>query len=292
MSSRLPGSNRPAGFSLVELLVAVALFGVIAVILLTVTDSVSSLWQRGIAHNERRRSAMMAFQKITRDLRQAALPSDSDSADLKMLLNPTALSSGYLSPQAAFWQAPAATDKTRGDLAVVGYFVQWVDSTPKLCRFLANPSSAGSYLLYTTPNEWISSALLASEAPATRASGYAGELSENVLGLWMQPLDRLQVPITRTASNSAFAPGRFDSSQGYTSSEGTIYRNALPAAMEVVLVTVDNRTAGKLSGTEKPGARTADLWADVRSFYDSLPPSIRKGAEIHSTVVSLANAPR
>ena len=47
----------------------------------------------------------------------------------------------YKLPQAAFWQAPVASDRSRGDMALVGYFVQWVSqfADGRRCR-----SSVGS----------------------------------------------------------------------------------------------------------------------------------------------------
>ena len=74
-------------------------------------------------------------------------------------------------------------------MALVGYFVQWVNeangSVPKLCRLLVD-----SNYQMQKPSDFVSDALIASNAPATKASGYAGQLAENVLGLWMRPLDQ------------------------------------------------------------------------------------------------------
>ncbi len=288
----MPSSGRRGAFSLLELLVAIALFAVVAVILLSFVSSMNSAWQQGISHNERRGAAMAVFNRIGRDLRHAALPTDAAGAGLQFVINPPALGSSYKLAQAMFWQAPSATDRSRGDLAVVGYFVQWADAVPKLCRFLANPSSADSYLLYSAPGAWIKDSLLASDAPATRASGYVGQLAENVLGLWVRPLDQLQQPITKMASGAVFPPGQFDSSKGYISSSGRTFRRALPAVLEVIIITVDSRTSRLLQGTERPGVPSSDVWKDVNDFYANLPAEIRRGAEIHSTQIALVNAPR
>jgi hypothetical protein len=55
---------------------------------------------------------------------------------------------------------------------------------------------------------------------------------------------------------------------------------------------VDARTAKRLSGDEKPGARTADMRADVDAFYNKLPQEIKRGARIYRTVIDLHSAPR
>jgi prepilin-type N-terminal cleavage/methylation domain-containing protein len=288
----MPISIRRCAFTLLELLVAITLFAVVAVILLSFINSMNAAWQQGISHNERRGAAMSVFHRISRDLRHAALPTDAAGASLQFVVNPPSLSSTYKLAQAMFWQAPSATERSRGDLAIVGYFVQWADAVPKLCRFLANPSAANSHLLYASPGAWIKDSLLASDAPATRASGYVGQLAENVLGLWVRPLDQLEQPITKKASGAAFLPGQFDSSEGYISSTGRIYRRALPSALEVIIITVDSRTSRLLKGIERPGVPSNDVWKDVNDFYAGLPAEIRRGAEIHSTQIALNNAPR
>jgi len=270
-----------------------------------------------------------------------------------MVINPPTLVTGsYTLPQAVFWQAPVAVSGTTGDLSVVGYFVQWVGTTPKLCRLLINPSSS-AYTVYsgssgTTWSSSITDALLSGSngAPATQMAGYQGQVAENVLGLWVQALDQNMSPITTTGAvpSGTFSAGQFNSTQGYVSSTlytsgttmttgtmaypsntsfqsgtwsgssaplsidvnatgtntyqtppsdpATAGNGSLPAAIEVAIVTVDGRTALKLSGTEKPGPSTGNLWSDVNKFYNSLPAPIRNGAEIHSSVINLANAPR
>ena len=34
------------------------------------------------------------------------------------------------------------------------------------------------------------------------------------------------------------------------------------------------------------------MWNDVNAFYNQLPPEIKKGAHIYSTIMELHNAPR
>jgi hypothetical protein len=259
----------------------------------------SSFWQLGIAHNERRSSALSAFSRMARDLRFAALPGNPASTNLQLIINPPNLGSDYKLPQAAFWQAPVAGDRSRGNMALVGYFVQWVNETngspanlvPKLCRLVAD-----SDYQMQKPSDFATDALVASNASATKESDYAGQLAENVLGLWMQPLDQPKKPISSDSNSQPFPNGEFDSSKGYavsfTNAVTTRFATALPASLEVALVAVDARTAKRLTGAEKPMARTADMWADVNAFYNSLPQPIKQGARIYSTVIDLHGAPR
>ena len=329
---------------MVELLVSMAIFLMISGLLVSIANSTSKIWQQGIAHNDRRTAALAVFERMTRDLSLAAQPVDLSGARLQLLILTGAsglVSSNYTQPTAVFWQAPvtSGTNGNSGDLAAVGYFVQWVNdpgtgkNTPKLCRLCVNPSSA-NYKVYTgTSSSWISDAIISGPdgSPATQTSAYQGQLAENVLGLWVQALDQKMQPITKNATGTLFPTGQFDSTKGYTSTAnytsgtntttnllvypgdssaltpvgggnvavpGTNLASAswgsgsLPAALEVAIVTVDSRTAQRLSGTEKPGAPAGNLWTDVNTFYNGLPLAIRSGAEIHSTIITLPAAPR
>ncbi len=294
-------SRARGAFSLLELLVATAVFIALALILVSIAGSLSNFWQMGIAHNERRSSALAAFARMARDLRFAAVNVNPAASNLQFVINP-AIASSYLYPQAAFWQAPVANDRSQGNMALVGYFVQWVTngtmSTPKLCRLLVDSTN---YQFLKT-SDWVSDPLIASNAPATQAQDYKGQLAENVLGLWMQPLDQQKNPILTDASTNAYPNGSFDSSRGFraslTNASGTAVTNSfipsLPASLEVAIVATDARTGKRLQGraTEKPGARSTNMWNDVNTFYANLPEEIKQGARIYSTVIELHSAPR
>ena len=281
-------------FSLLELLVATAVFLGLALILLSIAGSLSSFWQMGISHNERRSSVLAAFSRMARDLRFAAAPINPASTNFQFVINPPNVGAAYTLPQAAFWQAPVASDRSHGDMALVGYFVQWVtnsptDVVPKLCRLLIDSTN----FQFQKPSDWVNDALIASNAPANKASGYEGQLAENILGIWMQPLDQARRPITTS--------GHFDSANGYstllTNGTNTVtytFAPALPASVEVAVVAVDARTARRLTGTgsERPGPRTADMTNDVATFYNGLPEGIRRGARTYSTVIDVQSAPR
>jgi hypothetical protein len=279
-----------------ELLVATAVFIGLALILVSIAASLSSFWQLGIAHNERRSSALSAFSRMARDLRFATLPPDPSATNFQLVINPDSVGTNYLLPQAVFWQAPVGS---KGSMALVGYFVQWVSEpnsrpAPKLCRLVVDSNYS-----MQKPSDFVSDSLIASNAPATKASSYAGQLAENVLGLWMRPLDQRKIPILSDATAHAFPNGGFDSTKGYkvtlTNAPGTlVYPSALPASLEVALVAVDARTAKRLSGrpAEKPGVATEDMWNDVNTFYGYLPQDIKEGARIYSTIIDLQSAPR
>ena len=156
-------------FSLLELLVATAVFVGLALILLSIAGSLSSFWQMGISHNERRSSVLAAFSRMARDLRFAAAPVNPASTNFQFVINPTNVGANYRLPQAAFWQAPVASDRARGDMALVGYFVQWVaesnGSVPKLCRLIIDSTN----IQIQKPSDWVNDALITANAPANNA---------------------------------------------------------------------------------------------------------------------------
>ena len=294
------GEELSSAFSLVEMLVALAIFSIIMLVLLSVTTSLMVTWQLGQARNERRTEGRTVLERMSRDLRVASIPlGKTIGTNLTFIINPAGVSATYELPQAIFFQAPVASDGgTNGNLAVVGYFIQWINGTPSLTRVLINPSSAGNYSIYSTTN-WINDGLLQTNAPATQASGYVGLLAENVLGLWVQALDPQGKPIQQTTG----LPGEsFDSrlpysytNSVYTTVPTTNLAPVLPAAVQIAIVVIDSRTAKRLTGVdpkEKPSANSGNFWNDIQNFYTNLPSVLQKGAEIQTTTVDIASGPR
>ena len=85
-------------FSLLELLVATAVFVGLALILLSIAGSLSSFWQMGISHNERRSSVLAAFSRMARDLRFAAAPINPASTNFQFVINPPNVGANYKLP--------------------------------------------------------------------------------------------------------------------------------------------------------------------------------------------------
>ncbi len=313
---RLPGSTATKSFTLIEILVSIAILSILTVVLLSMLGSLMTVWQGGQAHNERRTAAQAILERMSRDLSEAAFPASRYATNsLQMVINPTGVSATYQYPHAIFCQSPVATDGgTNGNLAEVGYFVQWIAGsggpagTPCLSRVLINPSSS-DYQVYSSPNTWISDTLLSTYAPSkfisvTANNNYGGLMAENVLGLWVQALDPAGNPIQQT---SLPAGERFDSRYIYTFTNAPMFGPSLavletnlspgPASLQIIVAVMDSRTARQL--TAIPGnyattypATSGSLWKDVQNFYTNLPTVIQKGTEIQTTTVTLANGPR
>lgn len=80
-SGRRAASARGAGFTLVELLVASAVFMLILVLVLSITSQTSQVWKRSAAKIEAFQGARAAYETITSRLRQATLNTYLDYYD-------------------------------------------------------------------------------------------------------------------------------------------------------------------------------------------------------------------
>jgi hypothetical protein len=260
-----------------------AIFVVVAAILVSIASSSGNVWQQGIAHGERRAAALAVFDRMKQDLQAAAQPVDFSMPKLQMVINPTdgapVLSGSCELPCAMFWQAPVVSG-TSGDLAVVGYFARWVNdgvhaAAPKLCRLYIDPSSQG-YTVYSSGTaSWsstITDALITgtSGAPATQAMGYQGQLAENVLGLWVQALDQMGQPITKypvysgtnpvVAATGTYTGAQFDSAKGYVSTGTYIASGTTPSGTMPLVYSSNVMSSGSYI---LPGAGNGSLPAAV-----------------------------
>lgn len=319
---------RRMAFTLLELLVAMAVFTLLAVLLFGVLGEVNRAWEQAQAQIEPRKSGRAILDYFTRELEIATLPANrtmtyatassppiSPDLGFQFLVNPSGfLSPKFFNPQALFWQAPIGSN----GFAEVGFFVRWDESTPNqpravLCRLLIKPGDS-NYFIQSNPTNWLTDAVLNRAAPGVMDSNdptlsYRGWLADNVIGLWARCLDPRGNPITNSALNTAYAGSTYDSRKGYRYSTGTA-TNALssftpsgttsqvlatlPASVEVAVVILDSRSAAKL--TQKPAYPVTSpttphsFWADINTFVSNLPAPVRSGARIYSTRVTLRNA--
>lgn len=305
------GSRARAGqaFTLIELLVSTAVFCLMVVVLVAMVSQAGNIWRRGESQNQRRSAGRVLLQNISRELQQAALPVDlpfnsgtNAPANLQFIANVSAnpsngtvIPTAYLNPHAIFWQAPIAQNSSQGDLASVGYFVKWdTASTPvkaQLCRYYAQPASTGSYQIYQqsggSPANWLAN--IATVAPAS-STNLQGWFADDVIAFWVRCLDKNGQPIKQTASGQVLNSGfGFDSRQGFKDSAGNIHLGpALPAAVEIAMVTLDHATAGRLTSAIQVTPVSPDTFhADIAAFVSNLAPNIKTGVQVFSTTVFL-----
>lgn len=311
-SPRNDNSIRPCtcAFTLVELLVATAVLSVLVVMLAQVMSMVSDAWSGGTGRAERQQNGRALVDFVGRDLRSAALPVDPLSngvvPDLQFVVNPTAVPDQFQNPHAIFWQAPIATDTSKGNMAEIGYFVRWDEShnPPRamLCRVFTNPGEA-QHKVYETLN-WLSADKLQTLAPVDSTSGYRGLFAENVIGFWARCLDSTGNLISQSGSGGQ--RGAFDSRKDYldTSFNGegaiiNINRKApvLPSSVEISLVMLDSRAAGSITpaimGTLKSLVSSSDNAATCERQIQADPAlrSIMRGMTVQTLKVPLENAP-
>lgn len=244
---------------------ACAILSLITLVLVSVASQGGRLWSQTESQSQARQRARAMLDFMAAELRQAAVPLDPTRHGLQLIVNPPDISKSLLNRDAIFWQAPVAGDNASGDLAELGYFVRWNGSQASLCRFFVKPDDA-DYLIYRAPDAWLSDSLLSKFAPADKANKYRGLFLENVIALWVNAFQ---------ADGTAYAD---DSRSG----------NRLPAYVEITLVLLDSSTARRLAD---PSTVTG-LYASATSpqdFVSKLPPAIRPGCSLVSTVVNMAN---
>lgn len=278
------------GFTVIELMVAVAVLALLTLVLLSMTEKAGSIWVNGVGQMEKRRNARALLEYISSDLRSALVPLSQDitktSSNLQFVLNPPAagLSPDILNASAIFWQAPISNNQQFGEIAEVGYFVRFdpvPDSAPlRLCRFYVtagapDPSAPGDlnrgiansdFKIYhpTDRYAWLEGALLDRNTHA-RPPEYTGLFADNVLGFWARCLDPEGNEITRTAeyvanngspmTSGEYPAGSYDSTKGYryTRRDGQVIDvppPALPPVVEISVVVTDSRSASRLKADE------------------------------------------
>ncbi len=272
-----PWSTKRA-FTIVEMLVATAVFILLMAIVAGVLAQISRIWTERQGQNLRQQSGRILLDFLARDIEQAMLPLDGSVNSLQFVVNPSNLGTAFSNRDNIFFQAPIAGDKSQGEVAEVGYFVQWNGSTAQLCRFFINPSSP-DYKIYSSPANWLTSNIITSAAPATPAEKYKGLLAENVVGLWINAYRR---------DGSLL----LESGQGYDTRDNS-NSGTLPPSIEISLLVIDPVTSKRMSGD-------ASLLSMVKAAVSTstsasqclakLPDAVRTGANSFAARIQPKNA--
>jgi type II secretory pathway component PulJ len=256
---------RSKGFTLIEMMVAAALFILILSILSGVISSVTSMSSQATARLDAVRQGREIFDLIQKDLSQMltanfALGSNSTP---QFLVNPAAalFPVADRNPTAFFWQAPIARDRSAGNLAIVGYFVHRPSATQsQLRRILIEPSDTMNYNLYSgltnVSTNWLTPSVAAQFSGSGSSAGSTnadrGWVANGVLGLWVRCLDANGNVITKNGSGTDVG-WAFNSRAGFrsgTTAADKIIRtgvNAFPAFVDVGIVCVAAREADRIS---------------------------------------------
>jgi prepilin-type N-terminal cleavage/methylation domain-containing protein len=266
-------------FTLVELLVAMAIFSILMVMIVQVIERTGTLSTGSIAKMEAARVARECLDLMGRDLSGSMLPYERTSTNsLQFLASPPDLDSDYANPHSLFWQAPLSRSSDRGNLALVGYFVQRslaADPTQnrfQLRRLFVDQSDATNFdrLFGSGGTAWYRD-LAPDFAPASEspenALDYKGWVADGVLGLWIRCLDSNGEPITLSGAGESLGSS-FDSRKAYQGSRhrypATGY-SALPSLVEVGLVTCSPSDIKKI--TTLPSSSSS---GDPDRFYEDM----------------------
>jgi prepilin-type N-terminal cleavage/methylation domain-containing protein len=349
-------SRSARAFTLVEILVATAILSLLAGLLMSIANQVGTAWRDGQSANERRSTGRAILDFMAAEMQQASTgishpevidyktttsPPDIPFRSLHLVASLPALigaasddypdttsvtsnaSAPYLNPHALFWQAPVARNTSGGALASIGYFVRWVGTEARLCRLQVDAADTANFTVtkpklinqQVSPVNWLTGSILNSFAPAT-APTYRGWFADNVIGLWVRPLDAFGRPIQFEAKsgipvkiNNGFG---LDSRRGYISNgPDGVYGNAddikvagpaLPPAIEIAIVTLDSTRASRITDGDVTTIRNlalakasdpSKMWdaADgIPGFLTGLPVGLRQAARCFSTTVYLTNA--
>ncbi|KAH0534008.1 hypothetical protein FGG08_007385 [Glutinoglossum americanum] len=287
------------GFTLVEMVVAMAIFGIMAVLIFTILNSTASITSRTSSRLDANRVARECLDLIGKDLKHIVLPyNPSNATSLQLFVNPTgtaAVDSKFSYPHSMFWQTPISRSSGYGNLAEVGYYVTrtLVPANPRLNRLQlrrlyvepenpANPPS--DYLIYSAPNAWFPKALMEKFAPddasTDNSNGQKGWVADGVLAMWIRCLDPLGNPITFKGDGSTFQIYEFNSRSGYRYTDkagdiaypaakiaGGTQPSAIPCFIEVALVCCSPADARRIKNLPDPNALPGFIPLDPTKFY-------------------------
>ena len=316
-----------SAFTILELLVAMALLGIVVTLLASILSST----QKGVAQigsaSSQRQDARAVLDQISRDLRTTLEPvsrgfelANPGLRQPEFLLNPPAFTGNGSS---IFWSV--RNESSLGGNMLVGYLLRWETASgvaiPRLCRVSFDPNDTesikqtlqGSSLNAT----WVNDGLINQNAPGVQGEGYQGWISDNILAFYARALDPQMNPITNYArglsgpavnTSSQFVRfdssatgsatgGAFDSLRGYQYTRQdnvnvvvNRFGPALPAAVELAVVTAPPSAIKLLQSAPAPllSGNASAMWTDVASFISSLPEPVRRAARTHSTIVPIA----
>lgn len=141
VAARLPcgPEARAFAFTIIELLVAAAVFMLMLTILFGAISQFNSAWSQSQGQKNRRESARTLLDLISRDL-QATIPPLSGVGTNAVSFELYNGAVGDTNSQALFWQTTLPVNRSKSDVATVGYFV---NADHSLYRLYTNAPLAG-----------------------------------------------------------------------------------------------------------------------------------------------------
>jgi prepilin-type N-terminal cleavage/methylation domain-containing protein len=300
-----------AGFTLVELLISIAILVSIVLILTSLITAVSKAWASGEQQVSEFQDGRAILELISRELSQAVI-----SSSLQFVQNPSIanfpknqnLRSGS---DSIFWQAPASST-TSGNLAEIGYCLVEDHNNSggdvyQLKRFYVPPTDTTNYQIFASPNQptdtsapWVTNYFTV--VPPAPAPPLANPIASGVLAFWVRCFDcngdlipwLSGAPPMKFNSAAHFqlaAPGQSGSFK-YINASLTARANLLPATVELTIVTLDAQSFRK--GPSIPAQNAQGIPDDLPTisnlFSQALITNSIRNARTFSTRVNLVNS--
>ena len=300
------GNVQPAtssAFTLVELLIAMTILALLAILLVSLLGGVNRAWVSGEQQAETFQDGRAVLELMSRELAQTVI-----SPRLQFVQNPTLTgitqraNSGSL-----FWQAGLASTNS-GNLSEVGYYLSenTTQHTFQLNRFFVPPTDATNYQIFTnSPNDrnalWVTNFVA--------VPGLNTLVSDSVVAFWARCLDLNGDPIpwisslTTSNGDTGAAPLQFNSaghfqpailgqstSFKYTSAASAAQAHLLPTTVELTIITVDSKTMqrSRASVPALPALTKAqDIPNAITTFNQNLIANNIRAARTFSTRVTL-----
>jgi type II secretory pathway pseudopilin PulG len=312
--------RRAKAFTLIEMIVSMAIMILVVLLFASVFRSVNSAWVQGEQQVEIFQNGRAILELITRELSQALI-----SPNLQLIDSPviTTVCANQAPCSSLFWQAPLISSTT-GNVCEVGYYLTRQNPTGtsvglyQLERFFIAPN-ASTTTPYLTTYPYLITSQTPSSTGATWLTGLqqadfaaaSSVVSDGVLAFWVRCIDQNGYPIPWMTSTVKFnSAGFFQPAQPntvpaanvvgmfppWTSSTSTSPANRLPAAVEITIVTVDSKTLAKKpvipSLASYQPVNENDIQNQVNLFNAALLADNVKTARTFISRIDLVNASR
>jgi len=264
------------GFSLLEMLVAMAVLSTILIILASMLDSATGSWINSEEKVETLQNARTAIELMSRELAPATI----NTCEQFLVLPGEALANSGATTavensQAAFWMAPLGKD---GDLRAVGYYLQRVDNRRffRLKRYYVGPENEDYFPRGFDPENVDDTSILSEEATPDRFLDRVDEaafddsdpenkkrvvstVADGVIAMWIQCYDLLGNPIPWLSKDSIHPDSNLifnsasmfvmatskpfdnDTTFRYLPDKNSSFKgNRLPAALGITVVVLDS----------------------------------------------------
>jgi len=284
------------GFTLVELLVAMAILGLVVVLSATMIGHIQKVWEHTTARTEQFQKARQALQTISGRLSQATLNPYwrvetnssgtpvrySRQSDLRFLSGPAAsltTIAGPASGSAVFFQAPTGfSSRSAAQLVNAlntwGYFIEYGSDAPSYRPpFLSStgvaPKNRFRLIEFTDPSDLLQIFKYTSGAPAYSGKDWFSAplatqanrrvLADNIVALVALP----RLPAVDDSTKSALSPGYLYDSTQTNGNKALNPRHQLPPIVDLAVVALDDRSVRRIEwGSTAPDFGAGSLFLD------------------------------